>query len=45
MNYLYDSKSGSDKNSLCKVPSVIYFINVLSEVQSSKRILYPTCKF
>ncbi|VDO86673.1 unnamed protein product [Schistosoma margrebowiei] len=35
-------KSGSVRNSRKSMPSVMYFIIVCSEVQSSKRILYPT---
>ena len=34
--------SGSLRNSRSNIPSVIYFNNVLSEVQSSKRIENPT---
>ncbi|RNA01390.1 hypothetical protein BpHYR1_007791 [Brachionus plicatilis] len=34
----YLSKSGSFKLSLSKIPSVMYFITVESDVQSSKRM-------
>ena len=37
--YLYDWRSGSDRNSLWSVPSVIYLMTVRSEVQSSNLIL------
>ena len=38
----YPPWSGSVRNSLSNIPSVIYLITVLSDVQSSKRIEYPT---
>lgn len=38
----YPAKSGSVKNSRSSIPSVIYLRTVLSLVQSSKRIEYPT---
>lgn len=37
--YLYDWRSGSERNSLWSVPSVIYLMTVRSEVQSSNLIL------
>jgi hypothetical protein len=33
----YDAKSGSSKNYLSNIPSVIYFMTVLGDVLSSKR--------
>ena len=42
LQYLYPPRSGSDRNSRNSIPSVIYFIIVLSDVQSSNLILYPT---
>ena len=37
--YLYDCRSGSPRNSLKSMPSVMYLTTVRSDVQSSKRIL------
>ena len=42
LQYLYPPRSGSDRNSRNNIPSVMYFIMVLSDVQSSNLILYPT---
>ena len=41
--YLYPPRSGSERNSRSNIPSVMYLISVLSDVQSSNRMLYPTC--
>ena len=41
--YLYPPRSGSERNSRSSIPSVMYLISVLSDVQSSNRMLYPTC--
>ena len=38
----YDARSGSPRNSLRSMPSVMYFSLVFSDVQSSNRMLYPT---
>lgn len=37
--YVYPARSGSDRNSLSNIPSVMYLITVLSDVQSSNLIL------
>ena len=42
INAEYPAKSGSVKNSRKSMPSVMYFSTVLSLVQSSNRIEYPT---
>lgn len=39
----YCNRSGSIRHSRNNIPSVIYLITVSGLVQSSKRIVYPTC--
>jgi hypothetical protein len=42
LTHEYVLRSGSLRNSLSSIPSVIYLIMVFSEEQSSNRIVYPT---